>query len=121
LGEGFGLPITESLTCGKTVICNDLDVFTEVTNGLSLTFPTSDPASVLQIMESVLARGPESLEEANALKKQASNYSIENLSAQWASFFQDLNTRLFISVTKLLVLLYESTYGFTKSISLGFP
>lgn len=90
LGEGFGLPIAESLACGKTVICNDLDVFTEVTNGLSLTFQTGNPVGVLQIMESVLVRGPESLEEANALKKQASNYSIESVSARWASFLKDL-------------------------------
>ena len=90
LGEGFGLPIAESLACGKTVICNDLEVFTEVTGGLSLTFPTSNPTDVLQIMESVLARGPESLDETTALIEQASNYSVENVSSKWASFLQEL-------------------------------
>ena len=90
LGEGFGLPIAESLACGKTVICNDLEVFTEITGGLSLSFPTSNPTDVLQIMESVLARGPESLDYTTALMKQASKYSVEDVSSKWASFLQEL-------------------------------
>jgi len=90
LGEGFGLPIAESLACGKTVICNDLEVFAEVTGGLSLTFPTDSPTQVIEIMESVLVRGPESLEETAALMKQASKYSVENVSSKWASFLQEL-------------------------------
>jgi glycosyltransferase involved in cell wall biosynthesis len=89
LGEGFGLPIAESLACGKTVICNDLAVFTEITGGLSLTFPTSNPTDVIQIMESVLARGPESLNYTTALMKQASEYSVEDVSSKWASFLQE--------------------------------
>lgn len=90
LGEGFGLPIAESLACGKTVICNDLEVFIEVTGGLSLTFPTDNPTQVIGIMKSVLIRGPESLEETAALMKQAAKYSIKNVSSKWASFLHEL-------------------------------
>ncbi|BBJ28323.1 glycosyltransferase family 4 protein [Athalassotoga saccharophila] len=40
--EGFGMPIVEAMLAGKVVICSDLPIFKEITEGNAIFFKTGD-------------------------------------------------------------------------------
>ncbi|ADB73149.1 glycosyltransferase family 4 protein [Geodermatophilus obscurus] len=57
LYEGFGLPILESLAQGTTVVCSDLDVFREVSDGAGIFVDPLDPASIARGLRAAAAGG----------------------------------------------------------------
>ena len=82
-GEGWGLPIAESLSCGKLTICNDLSIFREVAGSLAQYFPTSNPEMVLDIMSRGLLGDFSHTELIDNRKKFAERYQITELSKSW--------------------------------------
>lgn len=43
--EGFGLPVIEAMQAGAPVICSDIPIFKEITDGAALYFPPDDAAT----------------------------------------------------------------------------
>ena len=82
-GEGWGLPIAESLSCGKLTICNDLPVFKEVAGSHAQYFSTSHPEKALEIMQ----KGLLGMYDGDGLiqdrRKFAERYQTSELSKLW--------------------------------------
>ena len=90
-GEGWGLPIAESLSCGKLTICNDLPVFREVAGTHAQYFPTSDPKKVLEIMTRGLLGEYSELSLVTNRKKFARRYATTELSKSWREALSFVN------------------------------
>ncbi len=46
--EGFGIPLIEAMACGTAVVCSDIPVFREVTDGYAEFFEPSNPKSLAE-------------------------------------------------------------------------
>jgi glycosyltransferase involved in cell wall biosynthesis len=82
-GEGWGLPLAESLTCGSPTICNDLPVFKEVCGDNALYFESNDLNSCIEKMIRVSSSSFDREEYFKRATKFASKYQIENIVKQW--------------------------------------
>jgi len=52
--EGFGIPIVESMACGRAVACSDASATAEVADGAAILFPPHDVAAMARAMRDVL-------------------------------------------------------------------
>lgn len=64
--EGFGMPLIEAMACGVPVLCNDIRVFREITQGHALFFRTRD-ISEIQALMTMMVQDPEA---ARQLRRQ---------------------------------------------------
>ncbi len=82
LYEGFGLPLTESLSRGKHVICNDLDVFQEQTKRYDCAefvhfFPGNNVSALAKLMREFILK-PFSEIPAQVLQEKLSRWTWEH-------------------------------------------
>ena len=67
--EGFGIPIIEGAVFGLPVLCSDIPVFREVTNGLASFFDPYRPDDIARLVEDVIANPARYTEKAEALRQ----------------------------------------------------
>lgn len=84
-GEGWGQPLAESLACGKTVICNDLEVFHEVVDVWGLFFSTESPEQSLTLMKKLLMEQDIFKDKELQIKHFAQRYELNSISSTWAN------------------------------------
>jgi len=82
-GEGWGLPVAESLACGRRVICNDLEVFREVAENWAYYFPTRSPMQAVPLMERLLLERINDVETRSEILNFSRRYSVSNISGSW--------------------------------------
>ncbi|HRE49460.1 MAG TPA: glycosyltransferase family 1 protein [Aggregatilineales bacterium] len=54
LYEGFGLPVIEAMACGTPVICSDIPILREVTDGAAALFPPEEPDILNELLKLLL-------------------------------------------------------------------
>lgn len=87
--EGFGLPLTEALSCGALVIASDLPVLREVAGDAALYLPVSDLSAWSQALEQTL--GGASVGPARDTRlAQASLYSWDRHARTIVSAYRQL-------------------------------
>lgn len=67
LYEGFGLPLVEAAAVGTAVLCSDIPVFREVTQGVASFFDPNDVESIALELERAVEESPFSREEYKAV------------------------------------------------------
>jgi glycosyltransferase involved in cell wall biosynthesis len=84
-GEGFGLPIAESLFYGVPVLHNDLDVFKEVSAGVGIEFSLNSEESLVQALLNI-ASDEEYKAKLNVLSSQRGTlFSHEHAMTSWSN------------------------------------
>jgi len=69
--EGFGIPIIDAMFEGKPVVCSDINVFREITNGNAYFANTTDAQDLASKMHQAMS----SKDDAEIRKKVANNFS----------------------------------------------
>lgn len=54
IDEGYGLPIVEAAYCGLPIICSDIPIFKEITQGYAIYFPVSNPEALAYTIKNCL-------------------------------------------------------------------
>lgn len=86
--EGFGIPIIEAALFGAPIICSDIPVFREVTNGQAAFFDPSSPDDLVEKIESVL-RDPNARNDGEQLRQFANQQFVQDtLKDRLAKVFQ---------------------------------
>lgn len=93
LYEGFGLPLTESLSRGKHVICNDLDVFQEQTKRYDCAefvhfFPGNDDSALAKLMREFILN-PVNEIPAQVIQEKLSRWTWEHTARTYIEKMQD--------------------------------
>jgi hypothetical protein len=91
LGEGWGLPIAESITCGKLTICNNLPVFYEVAGDNAEYFGTNNPSQAIGVMSRGLNGDFDAPHLTRARIQFSQRYQLESLSESWLQVVSDLH------------------------------
>ncbi len=76
LEEGFGSPVAEALTCGLPVVCSDIDVMREVTDGAGVFF---DPHDFLDAKKAVIKALRGETPTPDTMRSISERYSLESL------------------------------------------
>ncbi|WP_157089007.1 glycosyltransferase [Novosphingobium capsulatum] len=85
--EGFGIPIIEAALFGAPIICSDIPVFREVTDGKAAFFPPSDADALVAQIERFL-NDPAERDTGGALKSFAQEAFVQSsLKGRLASIF----------------------------------
>jgi glycosyltransferase involved in cell wall biosynthesis len=82
-GEGFGLPIAESLFAGVPIIHNDLPVFRELTDGVTPTFDFSSTSTLSMIFKRLLKDEDFYLGMRNACWHKGGRFTHEHSGKAW--------------------------------------
>ena len=82
-GEGFGLPIAESLFFGVPVLHNDLEVFREVSSGIGVEFSLAKEDSLIEGIESIAQSEESKLNLAKLSLERGSSFSHEFAISKW--------------------------------------
>ena len=85
--EGYGLPIVEALSLETPVICSDIPVFLEVSQGKALLIPPLDGLSWLRAIELLTP-------EDSVLRTQLQARTLEFKPPTWGSYFQNVEAFL---------------------------
>jgi len=84
-GEGFGLPVAESLFQGVPVIHNDLAVLKEVSGEVAELFSLEDEGSLQEVLEKLSWSDSEYVHWRRISWERGSLFSHENSSRAWAT------------------------------------
>lgn len=87
-GEGWGQALAESIYCGKTVICNDLEVFHEVVMEFGKFFPTDSPNQFPSLAIEVINELEKGLIDKERIKNFGKRYGLEHLKSRWIEVLQ---------------------------------
>jgi glycosyltransferase involved in cell wall biosynthesis len=82
-GEGFGLPIAESLFYGVPVLHNDLEVLQEVSAGVGIEFSLTSEDSLIEAIENLIQNKEMRLNLAALSLERGSVFSHEFASSKW--------------------------------------
>ena len=88
-GEGWGLPIAESLVCGRRVICNDLEVFREVAENWAYYFPTHSPIQAVTLMKLLISETKVDQTTRASVLEFSKRYRVDQLSHKWREVLLD--------------------------------
>lgn len=89
--EGFGMPVLEAMSHGKSVVCSDIEVLHEVAGNAALYFDKDSPADIARVL-SALIEDPSTLAKYSVL-------SLEHI-AKYPKW-NDVATNLYEKISKL--------------------
>jgi glycosyltransferase involved in cell wall biosynthesis len=75
LGEGFGIPLIEAFACGCPVAASSIPVFHEVADSAAEYFDPTEPQSMAETLEKILADGKRSAKLTKAGALRLGNFS----------------------------------------------
>lgn len=88
--EGFGIPIIEAALFGAPIICSDIPVFREVTNGLASFFDPASPPTLVEKIEAVL-HDPAARNGGGELRRFAHQQFVQDsLKSRMVELFQQI-------------------------------
>ena len=82
-GEGFGLPIAESLFYGVPVLYNDLEVFREVSAGVGIEFSLQNEDSLIEAIKNIIESEERKLELNRLSFERGLSFSHEFSMRKW--------------------------------------
>ena len=89
--EGFGMPIVEAMLSGKIVICSDLPIFKEITEGNAIFFKTGNVNDFSQVIAKFYSMSQEEKEKMIKRGLEISKrYSEEVVKNKLISFFSQI-------------------------------
>lgn len=90
LNEGFGIPILEAWSCGTPVVLSDNPCFVEVAAEAGCYFDPSDPDSILESVEKIVADDDLRKDLIEKGKKRLKLFSWENTVRQTIQVYESL-------------------------------
>lgn len=89
-GEGFGNPLAEALFMGRPVICNDLEVFKEVSGPFGHFYPSNNMKQALEVLEETLDNAENYSETAVTERIQyGKRFTKSHAVSIWKSIVED--------------------------------
>lgn len=90
LFEGFGMPITEAMAMGTTVICSNVTSLPEVGGDCVFYFNPYDPADICQQMEYVLKRPEEEEKKKEKYRAHLQQFSTDVYIDKICALFEEI-------------------------------
>jgi glycosyltransferase involved in cell wall biosynthesis len=87
-GEGFGIPLLESMACGCPVIASDIPSSREVAGDVPLYFQPGRPAELPALFDRILSEGPDSERIGSGLE-WVEQYSWDKTAAETLRVYRD--------------------------------
>ncbi len=88
--EGFGLPLVEAMSFGKSLVCSDIPVLREVAGGAALHIPAEDPAAWTAALTDLLRRPDRVAELARASAHRSNAFDWHRTAEQTAAIWHRL-------------------------------
>jgi glycosyltransferase involved in cell wall biosynthesis len=92
-GEGFGLPIAESLFYGVPVLYNDLEVFREVSAGVGIEFSLQNEDSLIEAIKNIIESEERKLELNRLSFERGLSFSHEFSMRKWEKLLLEENQK----------------------------